>query len=74
MFPYKLIVLDLDGTLLNSKKKISERNLATLKRVRENGVLIAFSTARSAGAMRESMNYIMPCSQTQTTILKLSRF
>lgn len=60
MFPYKLIVLDLDGTLLNSKKKISERNLAMLKRVRENGVLIAFSTARSAGAMREYIAAVQP--------------
>lgn len=60
MFPYKLIVSDLDGTLLNSKKKISERNLAALERARENGTLIAFSTARSAGAMREYIAAVQP--------------
>lgn len=60
MFPYKLIVLDLDGTLLNSQKKISEGNLAALQSVRENGVLIAFSTARSAGAMREYIAAVQP--------------
>ena len=53
MFPYKLTVLDLDGTLPDSQKKISAGNLAALRNVRENGVFIAFSTARSAGAMRE---------------------
>ena len=57
---YKLIVLDLDGTLLNSKKEISEGNLAALKRARENGALIAFSTARSAGAMREYIAAVQP--------------
>ncbi len=60
MFPYKLIVLDLDGTLLNSKKKISAGNLAALERARENGALIAFSTARSAGAMREYIAAVQP--------------
>ncbi|MCM1165843.1 MAG: Cof-type HAD-IIB family hydrolase [Lachnospiraceae bacterium] len=57
---YKLIVLDLDGTLLNSEKKISEGNLAALKRAREDGALIAFSTARSAGAMREYIAAVQP--------------
>lgn len=57
---YKLIVLDLDGTLLNSEKKISEGNLAALKRAREGGALIAFSTARSAGAMREYIAAVQP--------------
>lgn len=60
MFPYKLIVLDLDGTLLNSKKKITEGNLAALGKSRENGAKIAFSTARSAGAMREYIAAVKP--------------
>lgn len=60
MFSYKLIVLDLDGTLLNSKKKISEGNLAALKKARGDGALIAFSTARSAGAMREYIAAVQP--------------
>ena len=36
MADIKLIALDLDGTLLNSDKKISERNLATLKAAQDN--------------------------------------
>ncbi len=60
MFSYKLIVLDLDGTLLNSEKKISEANFTALKMARESGALIAFSTARSAGAMREYIAAVQP--------------
>ncbi|MDE6726934.1 MAG: Cof-type HAD-IIB family hydrolase [Oscillospiraceae bacterium] len=60
MFRYKLIVLDLDGTLLNSKKEITEGNLAVLQKARENGALIAFSTARSEGAMREYIAAVQP--------------
>lgn len=60
MLAYKLIVLDLDGTLLNSQKKISEGNLAALKMAREGGALIAFSTARSVGAMRDYIAAVQP--------------
>lgn len=60
MFRYKLIVSDLDGTMLNSEKEISEGNLAALKKARENSALIAFSTARSAGAMREYVAAVQP--------------
>lgn len=60
MFPYKLIVLDLDGTLLNSQKKISVGNLTALRNARENGVSVAFSTARSVGAMREYIAAVQP--------------
>ena len=35
---YKLIVLDLDGTLTNSKKVITPRNREILIRVQEQGV------------------------------------
>ena len=35
---YRLLVLDLDGTLTNSKKEISPRNLRTLLRLQQSGV------------------------------------
>ena len=43
----KLLLFDLDGTLLNSDKNISKRTLAVLKKCRENGHLIGVSTSRS---------------------------
>lgn len=43
----KLLLFDLDGTLLNSDKRISKRTLEVLKKCRENGHLIGVSTSRS---------------------------
>lgn len=43
---YKLICLDMDGTLLNSQKKISERNLIAIKKANDLGVKIAVCTGR----------------------------
>jgi Cof subfamily protein (haloacid dehalogenase superfamily) len=43
---YKLLVLDVDGTLLNSNREMSERTIKTLKKVQQNGVRIALATGR----------------------------
>lgn len=43
----KLLLFDLDGTLLDNDKNISERTLAALKGCRAKGVLIGVSTSRS---------------------------
>lgn len=42
----KLILLDLDGTLLRSDKTISARSMRALNRCREKGAIIGISTAR----------------------------
>lgn len=42
----KLIVTDLDGTLLRNDKSISDFTLETLEACRRRGILIAFATAR----------------------------
>ncbi|MBD0382908.1 Cof-type HAD-IIB family hydrolase [Paenibacillus sedimenti] len=47
----KWIVLDLDGTLLNSKKQISRRNLFALQKVNSDGIQIIFATARPPRAV-----------------------
>ncbi len=44
---YKLLLFDLDGTLLRSDKTISENTLEVLEKCRENGILIGVSTSRS---------------------------
>lgn len=46
-----LIVLDLDGTLLNSQKEISPANYAALERAASAGTHIVPSTGRSYGGM-----------------------
>ena len=42
----RLIALDMDGTLLNSRGEISERNRRTLALARERGVRVALATGR----------------------------
>lgn len=43
---YKLLALDLDGTLLNNESKISEENIYNIKKAREQGVKIVLSSGR----------------------------
>ncbi|AYF53528.1 Cof-type HAD-IIB family hydrolase [Clostridium botulinum] len=43
---YKLICLDMDGTLLNNNKKISDRTKKSIKEAHKKGVKIAISTGR----------------------------
>lgn len=44
---YKLIVLDLDGTLTNSQKEITPRNKETLIRVQEQGVRLVLASGQT---------------------------
>lgn len=43
---YKLVAIDLDGTLLNSRKEVSEENIRTIKRVVEKGVKVVICSGR----------------------------
>lgn len=43
---YKIIVLDLDGTLTNSKKELSARNRETLIKLQEQGVKVVLASGR----------------------------
>ena len=41
---HKLLVIDVDGTLLNSNKEISKRTLYTLRNVQQTGVRIVIAS------------------------------
>ncbi|MBW4827211.1 MAG: Cof-type HAD-IIB family hydrolase [Clostridiaceae bacterium] len=43
---YKLIAIDMDGTLLNSKNEISKKNKDVIKKVTDKGVKVVLSTGR----------------------------
>ena len=43
---YKIIVLDIDGTLTNSKKEISDRNREALIKLQERGVKVVLASGR----------------------------
>jgi Cof subfamily protein (haloacid dehalogenase superfamily) len=53
--PYRLIALDLDGTLLNEDKEISQENKKWIAEARKAGVTVMFSTGRGR---QSSMNYV----------------
>ncbi|WP_175537581.1 HAD hydrolase family protein, partial [Mycobacterium tuberculosis] len=53
---FPIIVLDLDGTLLNSKKEISKRNYNAIMNCSNIGIKFIFATARPPRAVRSFMN------------------
>ena len=52
----KLIVTDLDGTLLRTDKTVSEYTASIFERCRDIGIKIAFATARPVRAVTEWLN------------------
>ena len=56
----KLLLFDLDGTLLQSEKTISTRTLSALKKCREKDILIGVSTSRSEQNSFVFLNELMP--------------
>jgi 5-amino-6-(5-phospho-D-ribitylamino)uracil phosphatase len=60
---FKLVALDIDGTLINSNGEISERNHAALTAVRREGIRIALVTGRrfrSARPLVEELGLSVP--------------
>ncbi|MGG5765807.1 HAD-IIB family hydrolase, partial [Bacillus proteolyticus] len=48
----KAIVLDLDGTLLDSQKKVSERNRKAILACLKKGIKVIFATARAPRSVK----------------------
>jgi Cof subfamily protein (haloacid dehalogenase superfamily) len=46
LMPVRLLALDLDGTLLNSRGELTERNFRAIREARERGVRVALVTGR----------------------------
>lgn len=44
---YKLVAIDLDGTLVTDDKKLTNRTIETIKKASEKGVKIMISSARA---------------------------
>ena len=56
--PYRLLVVDLDGTLLDRKGDISAEDREALVRARESGILLSLSTGRAARACLRIINLL----------------
>ena len=53
MSEYKLIVFDMDGTLLNSRKRVSDENLRAIREAVSAGKTVAFGTGRALVEMED---------------------
>jgi len=56
----KMIVCDLDGTLLRSDKTVTRRTLDALDKCRRQGIIFAVATARSVTGARMFTDHMMP--------------
>ncbi len=52
---YKLIALDMDGTLLNSDKQISEPNKEAIRQARAAGVTVVLASGRPLEGMQSKL-------------------
>lgn len=59
MGKYKLIALDMDGTLLNSKKEISPKNMEMIQKAFEKGKHVVLSTGRCVAELQQYID-MMP--------------
>ncbi|MBE5782854.1 MAG: HAD family phosphatase [Clostridiales bacterium] len=57
---YRLLITDLDGTLLRKDKSISRRTLLALEKCRRKGILVAFATARSEMEAKRFIEKVHP--------------
>ena len=55
---YKLLVLDVDGTLLNDEREISKRTLAALLKVQQMGVRIVLASGRPTYGLTVSYTHL----------------
>ena len=55
---YKLIALDLDGTLCNDEKAVTPRTAAALKQAQKHGIRVALASARPLHGLFREMHAI----------------
>ena len=69
----KLVVTDLDGTLLNQEKKITEENRSSITRLREQGISLCLCTGRiygSAAMISEELGNDFPIISCNGALIK----
>jgi len=53
---YRLLAMDMDGTVLNSEKKITPRTQSAIRKALAGGKEVLFATGRSPSEVREYLN------------------
>ncbi len=49
---YRIVFLDIDGTILNSKEQLEERLINTVKKAQQKGIIFGIATGRSLDASK----------------------
>ena len=60
---YKLIALDMDGTLLKEDKTISNRTKETIEKAREKGVRVVLASGRPIEGLSKYLEELDLCKQ-----------
>ena len=55
---YKIIFIDIDGTLVNDEKQVSKRTINTIKKLKEKGIITVLTSGRPYGSIE---NYSIQC-------------
>ncbi|MBQ9267383.1 MAG: HAD family phosphatase [Clostridia bacterium] len=55
---YRLIAIDIDGTLLNSNSELTERTKTTLKKATDNGIYVVLTSGRMSSVIQNFCNQI----------------
>lgn len=50
---YKIIFIDIDGTLVNDEKQVSQRTINTIKRLKEKGIITVLTSGRPYGSIEK---------------------
>ncbi|NLS12525.1 HAD family phosphatase [Vibrio sp. SM6] len=62
---YKLIALDMDGTLLTSDKRISPRTKTAIERARTKGVTVVLASGRPIDGMQAKLDELEICGENE---------
>jgi HAD superfamily hydrolase (TIGR01484 family) len=55
---YKLFVADMDGTLLNDNKELSDRDLQMIKKLQDFGIKFAVATGRHDSMIKSYLKHL----------------
>ena len=58
---YRMVVTDLDGTLLNNKKQVSEANVKAIQNLKDQNITFVMATGRSDVMTKSRHKTIKKC-------------
>lgn len=65
---YKLVAIDIDGTLVNDNKELTQKTINAIKEAKENDVKIVLSSARAFVKIRDYLKELNLIEENQYTI------